>query len=161
MLLGFIIGKSNPLAKTAIATSYRYKTTTGEQKEEVCFLDLNFFGRSAEIANQYLKKGSKILMLSLVPTLLLSGALSLTSCGGKRNNYAYDIDFSADIRGTTIEFWAGFGHDINVVIEDLLDNYEKYTDGIMNREDNLLWERPRKIKKPNAEVALQLFLQYV
>lgn len=50
------------LAKTAIATSYRYKTTTGEQKEEVCFLDLNFFGRSAEIANQYLKKGSKILV---------------------------------------------------------------------------------------------------
>ena len=50
------------LAKTAIATSYKYKAQTGEQKEEVCFLDLNFFGRSAEIANQYLKKGSKVLV---------------------------------------------------------------------------------------------------
>lgn len=50
------------LAKTAIATSYKYKMQTGEQREEVCFIDINFFGRSAEVANQYLKKGSKVLV---------------------------------------------------------------------------------------------------
>lgn len=50
------------VAKTAIASSYKYKSQTGEQKEEVCFLDLNFFGRIAEISNQYLKKGSKVLV---------------------------------------------------------------------------------------------------
>jgi single-strand DNA-binding protein len=50
------------IAKSAIATSHRYKTQTGEQKEEVCFLDFNIFGRSAEVANQYLKKGSKVLL---------------------------------------------------------------------------------------------------
>lgn len=50
------------VAKSAIATSYKYKTQTGEQKDEVCFLDFNIFGRSAEIANQYLKKGSKVLL---------------------------------------------------------------------------------------------------
>ena len=50
------------ISKTAIATSYKCKMQTGEQKEEVCFLDINFFGRSAEIANQYLKKGSKVLV---------------------------------------------------------------------------------------------------
>lgn len=50
------------LAKSAIATSHRYKTNTGEQKEEVCFLDFNVFGRSAEVANQYLKKGSRVLL---------------------------------------------------------------------------------------------------
>lgn len=50
------------LAKSAIATSFRYKAQTGEQKEEVCFLDFNMFGRSAEVANQYLKKGSKVLL---------------------------------------------------------------------------------------------------
>lgn len=50
------------LAKSAIATSHRYKTNTGEQKEEVCFLDFNIFGRSAEVANQYLRKGSKVLL---------------------------------------------------------------------------------------------------
>lgn len=50
------------IAKSAIATSYKYKSTTGEQKDEVCFLDFNIFGRSAEVANQYLKKGSKVLL---------------------------------------------------------------------------------------------------
>ncbi|MBP7742016.1 MAG: single-stranded DNA-binding protein [Aliarcobacter sp.] len=50
------------IAKSAIATSYKYKTSTGEQKDEVCFLDFNIFGRSAEVANQYLKKGSKVLL---------------------------------------------------------------------------------------------------
>lgn len=50
------------LAKGALATSHKYKSQTGEQKEEVCFLDFNIFGRSAEIANQYLRKGSKVLL---------------------------------------------------------------------------------------------------
>lgn len=50
------------VGKSAIATSYKYKTQSGEQKDEVCFLDITFFGRSAEIANQYLKKGSKVLV---------------------------------------------------------------------------------------------------
>jgi len=50
------------IAKSAIATSRKFKSNTGEQKEEVCFVDITFFGRSAEIANQYLRKGSKILV---------------------------------------------------------------------------------------------------
>ena len=50
------------IAKSAVATSYKYKSSTGEQKDEVCFLDFNIFGRSAEVANQYLKKGSKVLL---------------------------------------------------------------------------------------------------
>lgn len=49
------------LANTAIATSHKY-TSNGEKKEDVCFIDISFFGRSAEVANQYLKKGSKILV---------------------------------------------------------------------------------------------------
>ena len=50
------------IAKSAVATSHKYKSANGEQKDEVCFLDFNIFGRSAEIANQYLKKGSKVLL---------------------------------------------------------------------------------------------------
>jgi len=49
------------IAKTAIATSRKF-TSNGEKKEEVCFVDITFFGRSAEVANQYLHKGSKILV---------------------------------------------------------------------------------------------------
>jgi single-strand DNA-binding protein len=43
------------LAKSAIATSHKYKTQAGEQKEEVCFLDFSVFGKSAEILNQYVR----------------------------------------------------------------------------------------------------------
>jgi single-strand DNA-binding protein len=50
------------ISKTAIATSRKYKLNTDEQKEEVCFVDITFFARSAEVANQYLHKGSKILV---------------------------------------------------------------------------------------------------
>ena len=49
------------IANTAIATSRKF-TQNGEKKEDVCFVDVTFFGRSAEIANQYLHKGSKILI---------------------------------------------------------------------------------------------------
>ena len=49
------------IANAAIATSRKF-TQNGEKKEEVCFVDITFFGRSAEVANQYLRKGSKILV---------------------------------------------------------------------------------------------------
>lgn len=50
------------IASTAIATSRKFKSQTGEQKEEVLFVDITFFGRTAEVANQYLRKGSKVLV---------------------------------------------------------------------------------------------------
>jgi single-strand DNA-binding protein len=49
------------IASTAIATNHNY-TSNGEKKEEVCYTDITFFARSAEIANQYLRKGSQILV---------------------------------------------------------------------------------------------------
>ena len=55
-------GSGLVIAKTAIATSKKFKSNTGEPKEEVCFVDIDFYGRSAEIASEYLKKGSKILV---------------------------------------------------------------------------------------------------
>jgi len=49
------------IANTAIAATRKY-ASNGEKKEEVCFVDITFFARSAEVANQYLRKGSKILV---------------------------------------------------------------------------------------------------
>lgn len=51
------------IAKFGIAVNRRWKDkNTGETKDEVMFIDITVFGRSAEIANQYLKKGSKVLV---------------------------------------------------------------------------------------------------
>jgi single-strand DNA-binding protein len=50
------------IAKSALATSHKFKTQTGESKEEVCFLDFTVFGKGAEILNQYVRKGSKVML---------------------------------------------------------------------------------------------------
>ena len=50
------------IANTAVASSRKYKGADGTQKEEVLFVDVTFFGRTAGIVNQYLHKGSKVLI---------------------------------------------------------------------------------------------------
>ena len=51
------------IAKFGLATNRSYKdNTTGELKQEAMFIDITVFGRSAEVANQYLKKGKKVLV---------------------------------------------------------------------------------------------------
>ena len=50
------------IGKVGIATNRKWRDQSGEQKEEIMFVDLTFFGRTAEIANQYLRKGSKVLV---------------------------------------------------------------------------------------------------
>ena len=50
------------VAKSSIVTSYKYKSQDGSAKEETCFLEFTIFGRIAEVANQYLRKGSKVLL---------------------------------------------------------------------------------------------------
>ena len=51
------------IAKFGLATNRTYKDTlTGENKQEVMFIDITVFGRSAEIANQYLSKGRRVLI---------------------------------------------------------------------------------------------------
>ena len=49
------------IGSCGIAVTRKY-TLKGEKRQETCFVDLTFFGKQAEIANQYLSKGSKILI---------------------------------------------------------------------------------------------------
>jgi len=76
------------IAKTGIATNRKFKTQTGEQKEEVMFIDITFFGRSAEIANQYLRKGSKI----LVEGRLVLDQWDDPTTGQKRSRHQVTVD---------------------------------------------------------------------
>lgn len=65
---------------------------------------------------------------SVLSAAMLAGiAASTTACKGWRNNFAYDIDFTADVNGTEIEFWTGFGTDINNVMSDILETFTKLT----------------------------------
>ncbi|WP_297960405.1 single-stranded DNA-binding protein [uncultured Campylobacter sp.] len=51
---GYCVGNAG------IAVTRKFKNAQGETAEETCFIDLKFFGRTAEVVNQYLRKGSKL-----------------------------------------------------------------------------------------------------
>ena len=50
------------MASSKIAVNQKFKKQDGTQGEEVLFLKINFYSRSAEIFNQYCRKGSRILV---------------------------------------------------------------------------------------------------
>lgn len=54
--------KGTAIAKIGLAINRTWKTETGETKEEVTFVDVDAFGRQAEVIGQYLKKGRPILI---------------------------------------------------------------------------------------------------
>ena len=75
------------IGSTGIASTRKFKGGDGQMKEEVLFVDITFFGRTAEVANQYLKKGSKV---------LVEGRLKLDSWtdqnGGKRSKHGVTVE---------------------------------------------------------------------
>lgn len=58
----------DPVANITIATSSRYKGKTGEMVEETEWHRVTFFGRLAEIASQYLKKGRPVYVEGRIKT---------------------------------------------------------------------------------------------
>ena len=69
--------KGTAVAKIGLAINRVWKTDTGESKEEVTFVDVEVFGRTAENVSNYLRKGSPILM---------EGRLRLDSWEDKQTN---------------------------------------------------------------------------
>lgn len=51
---------NTPVADFGIAVNHRWRSQAGEQKEEVCFIDIRAFGKQAELLNQYMKKGRQL-----------------------------------------------------------------------------------------------------
>jgi single-strand DNA-binding protein len=54
--------KGTAIAKIGLAINRTWKNEAGETKEEVTFVDVDAFGRTAEVIGQYLKKGRPILV---------------------------------------------------------------------------------------------------
>jgi len=48
------------IASFGLAVNRKWKDKDGEQKEDVCFVDINAFGRTGEVMGEYLKKGSPV-----------------------------------------------------------------------------------------------------
>src|SRR3954447_11737954 len=54
--------KGTAVAKIGMAMNRVWKSETGENKEEVTFVDVEAWGRQAEVIGQYLKKGRPLLV---------------------------------------------------------------------------------------------------
>lgn len=48
------------VGESSMAINQVYKKQDGTKVQDTCFIDIIMYGRSAEISNQYLKKGSKL-----------------------------------------------------------------------------------------------------
>jgi single-strand DNA-binding protein len=77
-----------PVTDFGIACNRKFKTATGEQREEVTYVDCSAFGRLAEIINQYCSKGKP---------LFIEGRLKFDSWddkngGGKRSKLSVVVE---------------------------------------------------------------------
>ena len=52
--------EGNAFCQVGIATNRKWTDKSGELQEEVCFVDIKAFGRTAEIMGEYLRKGSQV-----------------------------------------------------------------------------------------------------
>jgi single-strand DNA-binding protein len=54
--------KGTAVAQFALAVNRTWKSETGESKEEVSFIEIEAFGRQAEVIAQYMRKGRPFLV---------------------------------------------------------------------------------------------------
>lgn len=69
--------KGTAIAKIGLAVNRVWTSESGEKKEEVTFVDVDVFGRTAENVGQYMRKGSPI---------LIEGRLRLDTWEDKQTN---------------------------------------------------------------------------
>src|SRR5688572_6030225 len=78
---------NTPVVEVGLAVNRKFKKQDGEQGEEVLFIDCRAFGRTAEVINQYLKKGRPI---------FIEGRLQLDQWtdkeGNKRSKHRVNIE---------------------------------------------------------------------
>jgi single-strand DNA-binding protein len=76
------------LCDFGVAVNEKYKTKSGEERENVLFVDCVAWGKQAEVITQHMQKGSPI---------LVSGKLKLETWedkngGGKRSKHTVSVD---------------------------------------------------------------------
>ena len=84
--------KGTAVTKIGLAVNRVWKTETGETKEEVTFVDIDIFGRTAENVSQYMRKGSP---------LLVEGRLRLDTWDDKQTNQKRS---KLTVVGETVQF---------------------------------------------------------
>ena len=56
------VGDNTPVCNFALATNRHYRNRQGEQQQEVCYVDCEAWGHTAEVIHQRLSKGRPLLI---------------------------------------------------------------------------------------------------
>jgi hypothetical protein len=96
------------IGKTAIATNRRYKSQTGEQKEEVMFIDLTFFSLDKNMGQAYVVpyKGVAQFQIGYLGYLTLarrSGEIKKLSPGARKTDSIWELHTEAMWKKTVIK----------------------------------------------------------
>ena len=84
------------VANLGIAVNRRFKDSSGELKEEVCFLTVTVWDKQAEACCQYLKKGRPVFVEGVLQSRFWE-----TSDGQKRS--------AIDVRAERVQFLGSYG----------------------------------------------------
>jgi single-strand DNA-binding protein len=57
-----MLPSNTPVCEFGMAINRKWKSQSGEMRDETCFVDLRMYGRRAEVLNQYLSKGRPLLV---------------------------------------------------------------------------------------------------
>ena len=117
------------VANLGIAVNRRFKDSSGELKEEVCFLTVTVWDKQAEACCQYLKKGRSVFVEGVLQSRFWE-----TSDGQKRS--------AIDVRAERVQFlgsYQGGAKDKELVEAKVADEPEQQQEGAIKPED-VAWD---------------------
>ncbi|MBK8269800.1 MAG: single-stranded DNA-binding protein [Planctomycetes bacterium] len=83
-----MLPSNTPVCEFGLATNRKWRAQNGEMREEVCFVDIRAFGKTAETISQYMAKGRSI----LVEGRLKFDQWEAKDGGGKRSKLYVVVD---------------------------------------------------------------------
>ena len=117
------------VANLGIAVNRRFKDSTGELKEEVCFLTVTVWDKQAEACCQYLKKGRPVFVEGVLQSRFWE-----TNDGQKRS--------AIDVRAERVQFlgnYGGPGKEKDETDETKMADAINQTEGAIKPED-VAWD---------------------
>jgi len=117
------------VANLGIAVNRRFKDSSGELKEEVCFLTVTVWDKQAEACCQYLKKGRPVFVEGVLQSRFWE-----TSDGQKRS--------AIDVRAERVQFLGNYNGGAKEKSQDekkAVDEVSQHTDSAIKPED-VAWD---------------------
>jgi len=117
------------VANLGIAVNRKFKDSSGELKEEVCFLTVTVWDKQAEACCQYLKKGRPVFVEGVLQSRFWE-----TNDGQKRS--------AIDVRAERVQFLGNYGSSTKekeLAETKVVDEGGKHLDSVIKPED-VTWD---------------------